>query len=42
VSAQAESADPARLARDVFEKNSKDMAAVKIPVATEPPFHFRA
>jgi hypothetical protein len=28
-------------ARERFEKNAQAMAAVKIPIATEPPFHFK-
>ncbi len=28
--------------RETFEKNSKDMAAVKVPMATEPAFRFKA
>jgi hypothetical protein len=39
---QADSNDPVKRARDTFEKNSKDMAAVKIPMGTEPAFRFKA
>jgi hypothetical protein len=39
---QAESGDPARLAREQFEKNAQRMAEVRIPMSTEPPFHFKA
>ncbi|MBZ5602404.1 MAG: hypothetical protein LAO79_08865 [Acidobacteriia bacterium] len=34
--------DAAKLAREQFDKNSQAMASVKIPIATEPPFHFKA
>jgi hypothetical protein len=39
---QAETSDPARPAREQFEKNTQQMAQVKVPMATEPPFHFKA
>jgi hypothetical protein len=38
---QADSSEPAKTARDQFQKSAQQMADVKIPVATEPPFHFR-
>ena len=41
-SPQAESSEPAKRAHEVFDKNSQDMAAVKIPIATEPAFRFKA
>ena len=39
--AQPDANTPAKMARDQFEKNAQAMATVKIPMATEPPFHFR-
>jgi hypothetical protein len=39
---QTQPQDPARVAREQFERNAQSMAAVKIPMATEPPFHFKA
>lgn len=41
-SPQADASDPAKSARERFEKNAQAMAAVRIPMSTEPPFHFRA
>jgi hypothetical protein len=39
---QDASDDPVRRARDQFEKNAQAMAALKVPMATEPAFRFRA
>ena len=38
--AQSEGA-PQEIVRERFETNARAMKAVKIPTATEPPFHFR-
>lgn len=40
--AQDRPQDPRGVAREQFDRNEKAMAAVKIPMPTEPPFHFRA
>jgi len=39
---QQVSPDPVKRARDQFERNTQAMRNVKIPMATEPPFHFKA
>ncbi|HWZ31468.1 MAG TPA: hypothetical protein VNX18_09060 [Bryobacteraceae bacterium] len=39
---QAGTSDPASPAREQFEKNTHQMAQVKVPIATEPPLHFKA
>ncbi len=39
---QADSTDPAKRARDQFDQNAQAMGTVKIPMATEPAFHFKA
>jgi hypothetical protein len=40
--AQERPQDARGVAREQFDRNEKAMAAVKIPMATEPPFHFKA
>jgi hypothetical protein len=39
---QTEGGDKASLVRERFERNAREMGAVKIPMAVEPPFHFKA
>jgi hypothetical protein len=39
---QSDATDPQKAARERFERNAQAMAAVRVPNATEPPFHFKA
>ena len=39
---QADSTDSTKRVREQFEANAQAMASVKIPMTTEPPFHFKA
>ena len=39
---QPEPGDAAKLAREQFEKNAQRMAAVRVPMSTEPAVHFKA